>query len=790
MNTPTLWRYMLVFSFAAVAPLARPGQLSAREARSPLSGDIGGSVADSSSGTPLPGGEVRITRGDNLIATAVTDAFGRYVIHNLPAGAYRVEARYLGYRSDTHDVTVGGEEGLSRADFRLVPLPIDLSAVEVTSAVPLAVDTRTGNQVFKQNDYHGAPTNTTSQILQQSIVGAARAPTGEVHIRGQHAEYTYYVDGVPVPSGISGSLNELFDPQVVNQIDFATGGWDAEYGGKNAAVVNVSTRIPSGGFHLDASGYGVIFQQGFPSQAQYANGQTLTLSTNAGKWGFFASGARQATDMRREPVVFDTLHNMVENFHNDGTDVFGFAKVQYVPTERDVVNLEVNRSRTRFAVPFDSVEGIIDDHQQDVNGFVNLGWRRQLSGTGLETGAASELFVGAFFRDGSLTYTPGLTDSATFQFPGDTNHYVITEDRNFHSLGAKVDYTLRVHHGLELKTGVLASTTGGHENFSSATNTGASGPTSDSDLNGSDVGVYAQTAIAPSDQWELRTGVRFDNHKAPFAGNQHQLSPRVKLSFFPDPANTFWVYYGRLFMPTNVEDLRTITSTAQGGVAAAATVPERDHFFEVGYVHRFPIGVVTKLSAYQKHSTPGIDDATVPGTAIVTSVNIGQVRITGIEGVVEIRPRGPVSGYVNLALNHAYGDHPISGGFFPPDSSPGSLDLDHDQRLSGVASIVYSSRGFYLSTTGTYGSGLTNGNPPDSTYGRGLFDFNQHTHVDPSFILNASAGYTFATRGVVIRPQVYIDNVFDNKYLLKGAFFSGASVGRPRSVQLRVNIGA
>jgi len=32
--------------------------------------------------------------------------------------------------------------------------------------------------------------------------------------------------------------------------------------------------------------------------------------------------------------------------------------------------------------------------------------------------------------------------------------------------------------------------------------------------------------------------------------------------------------------------------------------------------------------------------------------------------------------------------------------------------------------------------------------------------------------------------------VFDNKYLLKGAFFSGASVGRPRSVQLRVNIGA
>src|SRR5690349_15223421 len=753
-------------------------------------GDIGGSVTDSATGTPLPGGEVRVVRDGNVVATATTDAFGRYTIHNLSAASYSVEVRYLGYRPETRDVVVGATDQTSRIEFRLVPLPINLSAVEVTSTVPLAVDTRTGDQIFKQNDYHGAPTNTTSQILQQAIAGSARAPTGEVHIRGQHAEYTYFVDGLPVASGISGSLNELFDPQVVNQIDFQTGGWDAEYGNKNAAIVNVNTRIPTGGFHLDASSYGGWFNDDSTRGGFNSNGQSLNVSTSAGRWGFFVSGSRQVSDMRREPVVFDTVNHRVENFHNDGTDLFGFAKVQYVPTDRDVVNLEVNRSRTRFAVPFDSVEGIIDDHQQDVNGFVNLGWRRRLSGTGLETGAASELFVGAFFRDGSLTYTPGLTDSATFQFPGDTNHYVITEDRNFHSLGAKVDYTLRVHHGLELKTGVLARPTGGHENFSSATNTGASGPTSDSDLNGSDVGVYAQTAIAPSDQWELRTGVRFDNHKAPFAGNQHQLSPRVKLSFFPDPANTFWVYYGRLFMPTNVEDLRTITSTAQGGVAAAATVPERDHFFEVGYVHRFPIGVVTKLSAYQKHSTPGIDDATVPGTAIVTSVNIAQVHITGIEGVVEVRPPGRVSGYLNLALNYAYGAHPISGGFLPPGSSPGSLDLDHDQRLSGVASIVYSSRGFYLSTTGTYGSGLTNGNSPDSTYGRGLFDFNQHTHVDPSFILNASAGYTFATRGVVIRPQVYIDNVFDNKYLLKGAFFSGASVGRPRSVQLRVNIGA
>src|SRR5437879_9251114 len=632
-------------------------------------GDIAGAVADSATGKPLPGGEVRITRSGAVVAVATTDAFGRYVVHNRPSETYTVEVRYLGYRPGRREVTVTAAG--QTVDFRLAPIPINLEAVEVRASVPLAVDTRSGNQIFKQNDYHGAPTNTTSQILQQSIVGAARAPTGEVHIRGQHAEYTYYVDGLPVPAGISGSLNELFDPEVVNQIGFQTGGWDAEYGNKNAAIVNVTTRIPSGGLHLDASSYGGSFS---------ANGQALNISTNADKWGFFFSGARQATDMRRDPVAFDSLHDTVENFHNDGTDLFGFGKIQYVPSDRDVVNLDLNRSRTRFAVPFDSVEGIIDDHQQDVNGFVNLGWRHRFAEGASGSGRSSELFTGAFFRDGSLLYTPGRTDSATFVFSPDTTHYILAEDRNFHSAGVKVDYTLRPHHGLEFKTGVLASFTGGHENFSTLTKAGSPGPASNSDLKGSDVGVYAQTAIAPSDKWELRTGVRFDNHNAPFAGNQHQVSPRVKLSFFPNPANPFWVYYARLFGPPNDDDLRDPLSIADSGVVTAPTLPERDNFYEVGYVHRFPFGVVTKLSGYYKRSAPGIDDNTVPGSAIVTSVNIANIWVRGIEGVVEVRPPGPVSGYVNLALNHAYGIGPITGGFFPVEPPSGDFDLDHDQR--------------------------------------------------------------------------------------------------------------
>jgi len=189
--------------------------------------DITGVVTDAGSGQPLPSAEVSIMQGTQVISNASTDAFGRYTAHNIAPGAYTVTARFLGFSPQSKPITVGDSNADMRVDFALSAVAISLQGVTVTAAVPLAVDTRSGDQRFKQDQYHGAPTNTTSQILQQSIAGAARAPTGEVHIRGQHAEYTYYVDGVPVPSGISGSLNELFEPAVVNEIDFMTGGWDA-----------------------------------------------------------------------------------------------------------------------------------------------------------------------------------------------------------------------------------------------------------------------------------------------------------------------------------------------------------------------------------------------------------------------------------------------------------------------------------------------------------------------------------------------------------------------------------
>src|SRR6185312_6743157 len=195
--------------------------------------------------------------------------------------------------------------------------------------------------------------STTSQILQQSIVGAARAPTGEVHIRGQHAEYTYYIDGVPVPPGIAGSLNELFNPSVVQSIDFATGGWDAEWGGRQAAIINIQSQVPAGPFHAEESTYGGSYS---------SLGQSLTLSANSGRFGMFLSGQVQGTSMRQDPIV-GTASDAPVNYHNAGSDYTGFGKLQYTAGAHDLLSLDANYSTTHFDVPYDSTVQVLNDHQ-------------------------------------------------------------------------------------------------------------------------------------------------------------------------------------------------------------------------------------------------------------------------------------------------------------------------------------------------------------------------------------------------------------------------------------------
>jgi hypothetical protein len=647
-----------------------------------------------------------------------------------------------------------------------------------------------------------------TNLIQENVMGAARAPTGEVHIRGQHGEFTYYVDGIPVPLGVFGGLNEVVDPKAIERATFITGGFPAEYGGQMSAIIDLNNRVPTGRFQLDASTYvgsylvfngTKPFSTGMetplgassaipgdtlggrvgPFRALNSNGQSLSMSDHIGNLGFLVSGSRQETDRRIDSPVPNL-------FHDHGFDYFLYGKFDYVLSDIDYLTSNLNFGKTNTQVPYDPNEQIASDQQVTTNSFQTLSYFRILNS---DVDRESNFFVGGYAREGELVYTPGEIDPPNFQFVGDTvNSYNLSEDRSFTTVGFRSTLDKRLSHELMVKGGLNFSATTGTETFTSRDSANNPGPSIVTDFKGSDFGAFAQTSWHPLEWTSLDLGLRYDQHIAPDASMQHQVSPRVRWNFMIDESNSAYLYYGRLFMPTNIEGLRTIAANVS--TTLEATLPERDDFYEFTYTRSFPLGLRSKVAAFYKKGTPGLDDQTIGSSAIKTPVNIEVVKTTGLElGLTYSSDETPVSGYLNAALTHAYGSGAITGGFLNVDDDGPATDLDHDQRLSVVAGLNYQPEDWFVNLVGIYGSGLTNGNPDGVAYKTGLFDFNTATHTAPSWIFNVSGGYTFHLEGgASIEPSLFITNILDHNHLIKGAYFSAASWEERRNVVFKVSV--
>ncbi|MFI5265057.1 MAG: TonB-dependent receptor plug domain-containing protein, partial [Candidatus Kapaibacterium sp.] len=532
--------------------------------------------------------------------------------------------------------------------------------------------------------------------------------------KGQHGEFTYYVDGVPVPLGVFGGLNDVVDPKVIDRATFITGAQPAEYGGQIAAVIDVQTKVPSGKAHLDVSEYTGSYL-GTSNSAPDSlvalgvnapklkpinmNGQSISFSDHIGKLGVFVSGSRQETDRRIDPPL-------PYIFNNHSFDYFAYAKLDYLLGDNDYITSNLNFGKTVTQIPFDPIEagGPLDDNQSTTNAFQTLSYFHTIS---RETDKESNLFIGVYVREGGLTFTPGNTDPHSFFFGTDTtNPYILAEDRSFTTIGTRIKYDVRLSHELMFAGGLNLSSTNGTENFTSQDTNGKSGPAPVTNYKGSDFGVFGQTEFHPAEWTRFDVGVRYDQHIAPDAPLQSQISPRFKWNIFLDDATTAYLYYGKLFLPNNIEGLRTIASNVQGN-AAVPTLPERDDFYEVALIHNFDFGLRGKIDGFRKVALPGVDDQTVGSSALKTPVNIQKVQINGIEIALSYsNPSTPFSGYANLALTHAYGSGPVTGGFLPAINGDGTnTDLDHDQRLSVVIGLKYQPQNWFISLTPIYGSG-------------------------------------------------------------------------------------
>ncbi len=774
--------------------------------------DIRITVSDAEEKVPIGLARVILQTDGKVIAQGETNIVGQLWFREIKPGSYKITAWFVGY--ETYSDSIPVDENHTAYAMKLVPQNNKLKGVNVYGQRELGastIDIRTGDQSFESETYHVPPTAQMTNLIQENVTGAARAPTSEVHIRGQHGEFTYYIDGIPVPLGVFGGLNEVVDPKVIDHATFITGGFPAEYGGQMSAIIDLHNRVPTGSFHLDASTYAgsylvlngakpfspgaevasgpsssapgdTLGGQVGPFRALNSNGQDLSISDHLGKLGFYFSGSRQETDRRIDTPVPNL-------FHDHGFDYFLYGKFDYIISDVDYITANLNFGRTYTQVPYDPDVQIASDLQETTNSFQALSYFREINS---QSDQQENLFIGAYARQGGLIYTPGDIDPPNFQFTSkytdDTaKSYRLFENRDFNTTGVRSAYEKRLSHGFMYKVGINFSSTTGRENFSSQDSLNNPGPSVHSPFTGSDFGAFAESDWRVLDWTSLEMGVRYDQHIAPDVALQRQVNPRLRWNFLIDENNSAYIYYGKLFMPTNIEGLRSIAENVSNAVMP--TYPERSDFYEMVYTHSFSIGLRLKAAGFYKHSHPFTDDATIGNTAIKTPFNISSVKTTGIELSLSYNDPGtPLSGHLNSSIIHAIGYGPLTGGFLPPSSDGAGTDLDHDQRLSFVADINYQPEDWFINLEATYGSGLSNGFPQSvAVYKTGLFDFNQAAHTTPYWILNFGAGYVFNLLGeTFFKPSLYVTNIFNHIHLIKGAYTTGASWEEPRNMVFKI----
>jgi hypothetical protein len=85
----------------------------------------------------------------------------------------------------------------------------------------------------------GANAALSSTLLQAP--GVAQDSFGQLHVRGDHANLQYRINGIIIPETISG-FSQLFDTRFARRIDLMTGALPAQYGYRTAGVVEIETQ--------------------------------------------------------------------------------------------------------------------------------------------------------------------------------------------------------------------------------------------------------------------------------------------------------------------------------------------------------------------------------------------------------------------------------------------------------------------------------------------------------------------------------------------------------------------
>ena len=255
--------------------------------------NIFGHVKDARTGEHVPFVVIKV-KGTTIVTT--TDNTGHFYLKNLPEGTFGIEARYLGYSSQTINVTIKKEKS-QEVNFTLNPNDTDIDEVVVSanrnetkrSLAPNLVNV-IGSKVFDITQSTCLAKGLNFQPGVRTEDDCQNCGFTQVRINGLDGHYSQIlVNSRPVFSSLNGVYGlEQIPANMIDRVEVVRGGGSALFGASAiGGTINIITKEP---LHNSATFAHNFMSQGGANSFDNVTTGNVSLVTNDNKAGVYAYG--------------------------------------------------------------------------------------------------------------------------------------------------------------------------------------------------------------------------------------------------------------------------------------------------------------------------------------------------------------------------------------------------------------------------------------------------------------------------------------------------------------------
>ena len=635
----------------------------------------------------------------------------------------------------------------------------------------------TGSNIYKfgEADIGALPLGEATPLNQVVLQapGVVQDSYGQLHVRGDHANVQYRIDGVVIPEAISG-FGQSLETRFADNINVLTGALPAQYGYRTAAVVDIRTKAQAEGTNGSVS---------YTGGSNGHNEESGEIAGSHGPISYYLTGSLLHDGMGIEnPTSSRTA------LHDQTQQTKGFGTVSYLLGDDSRLNFMFGVSDNHFEIP--DVPGqapqyqlagdpavdsaTLDARQRERNSFEVLSYQGHL-------GSAIDYQLSYFHRETDVRYSPDPVGDLVFDGIAADVMRKNTAD------GVQLDSSMSLGSTHTLRGGLFFQ----HEKFDvdnlsqvftadadgNQTSTTPISIADDTRINGNLWGVYLQDEWQPVKGLTVNYGARYDSVDT--VVDEHQLSPRVGVVY--DASSTLRVHAGfaRYFTPPPTEKIDTTsvakfagTTNALPSDADTAVKSERSNYFDAGLAWDATSNLSLGIDAYDRQVRNLQDEGQFGNALIYSAFNYAKGRVRGLEFTANYK-RDAFTSYANLAFSKAEGKDIVTGQFnFDPDEityiASHWVHLDHDQLVTASAGVSYR-----FATQTTLGA--------DALFGSGLRSgFANSAHLPSYTQVNASLAQAFDFGGWLgkVDGRLSVLNVFDKAYELRDG--TGIGVGAPQ----------